>query len=323
MMRNFAILLVVGVGLLVACVLTIGAGTAQTQTQPASEQATYDTPEAAVDAMALAVATRDGAQLRKIFGPRTPELASGNARQDAADMQRLSAALQRGYLLKDAPGGVKQVLVGPRGWLFPAPLVQKDGHWRFDTDTGIEEVLDRRVGRNELDAIATCHYLVAAQHLFFRMDADDDKVHCYAARLASSPGKRDGLYWPAEKDQLQSPLGPLVAAAIQQGELKQDAGGVRQAYRGYFYKVLTRQGPAASGGEMNYLDANGRMTAGFGLLAWPAQYGRTGVMSFMVAKDGVVYQADLGEDTPKTAESLTSFNPDDRWKPVKPPEEKP
>lgn len=278
-----------------------------------SQQETYGSPEAAVDALAQAVATRDRDELRQMFGPRVAELRCGDPAQDERDFQRMAAALQRGYRLEDVAGGGKRILIGPDAWEFPVPLVMEGKQWKFDTAEGIEEVIDRRVGRNELDAIATCGYYVAAQELYFQLDPDKDSVHCYAQRVPSTPGKRDGLYWDAKDDQPQSPLGPLVERAVERGELKQPVQGQRQPYRGYFYKVLERQGPAAPGGEMNYVDADGRMTGGFGLLAWPAEYGRSGVMSFMVAKDGMVYQADLGQNTPQAAAAIDAFNPDAKW----------
>jgi len=283
------------------------------QLQAPEKQATYASPEAAVDALAQAVAARDRAQLRLMFGPRTSELSSGDPQQDEADMQRLSAALQRGYQFQDAGEGEKTVLIGHRGWPFPVPLVSEGQRWRFDTDAGIEEVMNRRVGKNELDAIATCRYYAAAQELYHQMDPDHARAQAYANRLASTQGKRDGLYWPAKDGAPQSPLGPLVSTAVERGELKQPGTGSRQPYRGYFYKVLTRQGPAAPGGQKNYVNADGNMTAGFALLAWPADYGRSGVMSFMIAKDNVVYQADLGKNTQQVAQSITAFDPDSKW----------
>lgn len=290
--------------------------TPQATTQAAA-QLTFSTPEAAVDALTQAVIERDREQIKRLFGPRTSELGSGDNEQDQADMQRLSAALQRGYQLKDNDDGGKDLLIGTKGWLFPAPLVKDGGQWKFDTDAGIEEVMDRRVGKNELDAIATLKYGAAAQQLYYDMNPDKGTVREYAHRLASTPGKHDGLYWPSAKDQPESPLGPLVTAAVERGELKQPGDqpteGKRQAYRGYYYKMLTSQGSAAPGGEMNYIDADGKMTRGFALLAWPADYGRSGTMSFVVAKDGLVYQSDLGKDTQKAAQEMTSFNPDNKW----------
>ena len=285
--------------------------------QTVAQQATYESPEAAVDALANAVDDQDRPQLRQIFGPQQQELSSGNPQQDQADMQRLSAALQRGYRLEDSAQGGKTLLIGPDEWPFPVPLVQQSGRWSFDTAAGIEAVLDRRVGRNELNAIATSHYLVAAQKLYYQSDPDHDGTPAYAPRMVSTPGKRDGLYWPADGDQVVSPLGPLITAAVERGDIKEPGTGAgRQPYRGYFYKTLRSQGPAAPGGEMNYIDDGGRMTRGFALLAWPAEYGRSGVMSFVVAQDDVVYQADLGQDTQQTSKATAAFNPDANWSPV-------
>lgn len=289
-------------------------------TQVASNQQTFKTPEDAVEALSQAVQARDRDKLRAIFGPRASELASGNAQQDEADMQRLAAALQRGYRFEDDGENEKDLLIGRDGWLFPAPLVKEGDAWRFDTDEGIEEVMDRRVGRNEINAIATSHYYVAAQELYHEMNPDKDDPPTYASKLLSSPGKHDGLYWPTKDDEkVQPPMGPLVEAALEAGHLKEPTAGQRQPYQGYFFKVLTRQGPAAPGGEKNYMDANGKMTGGFALVAWPEEHGKTGVMTFIIGKDGVAYQADLGEDTQKSAESMTTFNPDDKWAKVPSP----
>lgn len=287
------------------------------QPPPTTEiQTTFATPAEAVDAFAQAIADRDRQELRQLFGPRASELGSGDPAQDNADLQRLSAALQRGYRLADDEGGGKKLLIGPDSWEFPAPLVEENGRWRFDTEAGIEEVMDRRVGRNELDAIATSKYYVTAQELYRRMNPDHDAQPAYAARIVSTEGKHDGLYWPDKDGQPASPLGPLVASAVESGKVKLGTGA-RQPYRGYFFKILTKQGAAANGGEKNYLDDQGRMTGGFALLAWPAEYDRSGVKSFMVAKDGQVYQSDLGKDTAQEAEGISAFDPDKaKWSPV-------
>lgn len=334
MIRNLWIVLiagVVGLVLVFICSPSTRAQQAQgipqsqattaTQPQAADGQASFQSPEAAVDALAEAVGDRDRAELRRIFGPRAEELGSGDIEQGDEDMQRLCAALHRGYRFEDVAEGGKKLLIGPDSWVFPVPLVPRNGRWEFDTAEGIEEVMDRRVGKNELDAIATCDYMVAAEKLYYQMDPDKDKVHSYAARLASTPGKRDGLYWTAKDDEPPSPLGPLVASAVERGEIKEPVGGSgqRQPYRGYFFRILKRQGQAAPGGAMDYVDADGRMTKGFALLAWPAEYGRSGVMTFMIGKNGVAYQTDLGEDTPKDADSITEFNPDSKWSRVEEP----
>lgn len=312
MMRTIALV----ASFLLAVALGVGCSS-QPPSDTSVAQQTYESPEAAVDALASAVYACDRDQLRRIFGPRMNELASGDPQQDDADVQRLSAALQRGYRLADVEEGVKDVLIGPDAWLFPAPLVEDDQRWRFDTEAGIEEVMDRRVGRNELDAIATCRYVVAAQEHYYQLDPDGDGVQSYASRLPSTPGKKDGLYWPAAADEPPSPIGPVVVAALERGELKQPtADGARQPYRGYYYKILASQGAAAQGGEKSYIDSAGRMTGGFAMLAWPAEYGRTGVTSFLVGKDGVIYQADLGEGTQKAAEAIAAYDPGPIWRPV-------
>lgn len=300
-----------------AAVCTVG-GCAQSS-QP--QQLTFDTPEDAARALYQATQSRNREELERIFGPELAELASGSERQDDADFQRFSAAFDRKWALQEEPDGRYYLAVGEQAWVFPAPIVADNGRWRFDTERGIEDVLDRRIGQNELSAINVCDAYVRAQQEYFAMDPDGDGVKTYAQTLRSTPGQRDGLWWPDSEDGPQSPLGPLVASAVARGETADlpQQNGTRQPYRGYYFKQLLRQSSNANGGERAYLDSAGRMTSGFALIAWPAEYGTTGVMSFMVSQDGVVFQRDLGEQTSEVAEQTAEFDPGAGWKALLPP----
>ncbi len=276
-----------------------------------SQQLTFDTPEAAAEALHEACRNRDREALDRIFGPDMEQLASGNKQQDQADFQRFAAAFDRKWGLDKEPDGRVYLTVGERGWEFPAPIVQDNGRWRFDTAQGIEDMDDRRIGQYELDAIRACDAYVQAQNEYFQMDPDGDAVKAYAQKVRSSPGKRDGLYWPDSDGAPLSPLGPRIAGAVARGELQDPAKqtSARQPYRGYYFKPLLRQSGSANGGAKEYVDPSGRMTNGFALIAWPADYDKTGVMSFIVTQDGVVFQRDLGQETSVIAEQTTAFDP--------------
>ncbi len=206
---------------------------------------------------------------------------------------------------------------GADNWPLPIAMVQgSDGQWHFDTRSAVAEILTRRVGRNELSAIQVCLAIVDAQREFSRRDPDGDGIHEYAAKFASSPGQRDGLYWPTSTDEATSPLGPLlVAAALEGGRLRGSKPATLAPYHGYHYKFLDRQGSAAAGGAYRYT-IDGKHLGGFAILAYPARYGNSGVMSFMVNQDGVVFERDLGRSTATLAVAWTQFNPDAGWKQV-------
>ena len=296
------------------CLLAGCAGSSQ------PEQLTFDTPEDAANALHQATLSRDRDQLERIFGPELAELASGSEQQDDADFQRFSAAFERKWELEKEPDGRLYLAVGEQGWVFPAPMVNENGRWRFDTEQGIEAIYDRRIGQNELSAIRACNGYVRAQQAYFEMDPDGDGVKTFAQKLRSTPGQRDGLWWPDSPDAPQSPLGPLVAAAVSRGEAQDFAEmpAERQPYRGYYFKPLVRQGASANGGEKQYVDSEGRMTGGFALIAWPAEYGITGVMSFIVSQDGVIFERDLGEQTAQIAEQTEAFDPGEGWIAIQP-----
>ena len=211
-------------------------------------------------------------------------------------------------------GGGKVVLVvGRDDFPFPIPLVPDGPSWRFDTAAGREEIINRRIGQNELYAIQTCLAYVDAQREYYALDPDRDAALHYAQKITSSPGKRDGLYWPTKAGEASSPLGPLVARARAEGYSRRADGPV--AYWGYYYRILTAQGKDAPGGAYGYL-AHGRLMGGFALVAFPATYGVSGVMTFIVNQDGLVYQKNLGSNTTAIARAMREFNPDSTWKKV-------
>jgi len=212
-------------------------------------------------------------------------------------------------------GEAQMVLeVGKDEWPFLILLVKKSNGWRFDTKEGKEEIINRRIGRNELDVIQVCLAIVDAEREYYQRDPDGDKLLQYAQKLISTKGKRDGLYWETKPGEQPSPLGLLVAQARAEGY--KGPGGKPVPYHGYYYKLLTGQGKDAPGGAYDYL-VRGKMMGGFGVVAYPAQYGSSGIMTFIVNHDGVVYQKDLGAKTASIAQSMTKFNPDKTWTPVK------
>jgi hypothetical protein len=215
------------------------------------------------------------------------------------------------------PGEGMHLRLGNDGWLFPIPLVQSEGQWFFDTKSGREEILNRRIGRDEISAIQVCHAYVEAQREYASFDRNEDGVLEYSQRLRSSPDRHDGLYWPVEPGGELSPLGPLVAQARVEGYRQSHrimADG-HAPYQGYYFKVLTRQGKHAPGGKYDYV-INGHMLAGFALVAWPAEWGNSGVMTFMVNQAGRVYQKNLGPHTADLAEKMRAFDPDSSWSSV-------
>jgi hypothetical protein len=268
---------------------------------------TFDSPEAAMNAFGQAVLASDDAALKGLLGAdflaEIPPLGAG-ARQRFIDAWNKQHAIR--------PIGEQRVriTVGTDGWTFPAPLIKSEQGWRFDPEVGAEEIRERRIGRNELAAMQTLLAIWDAQREYASEYRDGDKLLKYASKLRSSPGKRDGLYWPTQPGEAPSPVGPALA----------DAGAKATSpdgYNGYHYKLLVRQGPKAKGGSYNYL-VQGKLIGGFAVLAWPARYWDTGVMSFIVNHDGVVYERDLGPDTEKKAAAMQSFDPGPEWTEVSP-----
>jgi hypothetical protein len=272
----------------------------------------FQTPAEAVAELGTATATRDPGALIALFGTTVEELQNPDRTQATNDLSKFHAALvATNHLVKVSETNII-IEVGEDAWPFPIPLVKERGGWHFDTAAGQEEILTRRIGKNELEVLAAMRAYVDAQREYAGQDRDDDKVLEYAQKLASSPGKTDGLYWPTELNGQVSPLGPLVAEAQGKGYRKTDTDEP-EAFNGYYFKILTRQGKNAPGGKYDYV-INGNMIGGFGMVAWPAGYGDTGIMTFLVNQQGRVYQKDLGEKTSKIASKINEYNPDSTWK---------
>ena len=280
--------------------------------KPAASR-TFSTAEDAVKALVETVRKGDVGTLLAIFGPEGKELFESSDPATARNNQQVfTIAAAEGWHLEDAGANRKILVIGNEEWPFPIPLVKDAAAWRFDTAAGKEEILARRIGRNELDTIATLRAYVAAQQRYAAQGRDGKRAGLYAAKLASDPGKQNGLYWPTTKGQTRSPLGELVAQAAEEGRPINSTSTGPSPFHGYRFRILTAQGPAAPGGARNYI-VNGEMSGGFAMVAWPAQYDATGVMTFIVGSDGIVRQKDLGPDTDAAAKRITVFNPDPSW----------
>lgn len=279
-----------------------------------SRQETFASPEAAVEALITTARAGQTDDIVKIFGPDGRKLVySGDRVADKAGRDRFVSAYTKAHKIQ-LEGQDKAVLViGEEAWPFPIPLVKQGGVWRFDTKAGEEEILDRRIGRNELNAIQVSRAIVDAQRDYAARIRASDVIVEYAQKFISSPGKHDGLYWPIKPGQEQSPIGPLLASARAEGYGGKDRHGKREPYHGYYYRILTRQGKDAPGGAYDYL-VNGHMIGGFALVAFPAKYGVSGIMTFIVNQDGIVFQKNLGPNTAGIARRMTTFNPDKTWK---------
>jgi hypothetical protein len=289
---------------------------AQAAPAPVKQQS-FATPDEALKAVVEDVKSNNQSDLVKIFGPGIePILNSGDPVADQNARERFVAAAEEQHHF-DGSGGTLTLVVGKDDWPFPIPLKKIDERWRFDTAAGKEEILDRRIGENELSTIQTMLAYVDAQGDYADFQRQRSGMPEYAQRFLSSPGKMDGLYWPSAEGEPQSPLGPLVAAARATGYRRSANTEEPSPYHGYFFKVLTGQGPNAPGGAIDYI-VNGRMIGGFGLVAWPARYGDSGVMTFMVNHDDVVYQKNLGPQTAKLAPAISRFDPDQSWQKVEP-----
>ncbi len=291
--------------LLLAAVGPSGAG--------AQAPATFATPQEAVAALRTAARADDIAPLLALLGEGGRELASSS---DAATARQnrdvFLVAMREGWQLVDVGADRKELVVGKEAWPFPVPIVKTSGGWVFDAVAGKEEVLARRIGRNEIAAIKIVGTYVTAQRVYARSAHDGVPAGAYARRFGSAPGTQDGLYWPVTPGRPSSPLGPLVAQAAAEGRPLGTGSGGPTPFHGYYFRILERQGASARGGARSWV-VSGVMTGGFGLVAWPAEYGATGIMTFMVGPDGVVYERDLGPGTVAAVAKITAFNPDKTW----------
>jgi hypothetical protein len=298
--RRDLVLPVVAVALLVAT----GLGACARKTDHTS----FASPDEAATALIAAARKGDQATLRKLFGPDSEEiLSSGDEVADKTARENFVSMYDANHAL--VPEGEDKVWlqIGADGWPMPVPIVKRDGRWFLDGAAGADEVVYRRVGRNELGAIAVCRGYVDAQVEYASEDRDGEGAGIYANKLVSDPGTHNGLYWEAAEGEPESPVGPAIAAAAAEG-YHAGAG----AYHGYKYRQLYRQTDNANGGAIEYFD-NGVLRNGFALIAWPAEYGVSGVMTFIVNQDGVVFQKDLGEDTEIAVAAMTAYDPDPTW----------
>jgi hypothetical protein len=281
---------------------------------PAADEQSFNSPEEAVNALVAASTAHDTNALHAIFGPEGHEMVSPDAVQATEEYQSFVQRLTEKCQLVTNTDASITLDLGTDGWPFPIPLVQTNDHWFFDTDAGKSEILSRRIGMNELGAIAVCHAYVDAQREYASQDRLGDGVPAYAQLLRSTTGHHDGLFWPTNSGGELSPLGPLVAAARGEGyhHTARLLSDELAPYHGYYFKILTRQGKHAPGGKYDYV-INGRMIAGFALVAWPAEWGNSGVMTFMVNDQGKVYQRNLGKRTAKIAAGMTRYDPDSDW----------
>ena len=277
-----------------------------------TKQIPFTTPEEATEALANAVKAGNVGRLTRILGPEGRTiLESGDPVEDKATRERFSRAYAESHRL-DRGVASTWILVGKDDWPLPIPLVKRDSAWYFDARAGKEELLNRRIGRNELSTIQAVLAFVDAQQEYYSRNPQNDKLLHYAQKFVSSPGKRDGLYFPTKGGEKPSPLGPLFDARRAAGYVQAE-GGAPAPYHGYYYRILRAQGPKAPGGAYDYV-VNGQMMGGFALVAYPARHGNSGVMTFLVNHDGVVYEKNLGPDTAAIAQKITRFNPDDGWK---------
>jgi hypothetical protein len=296
--------------LLPACLLLAGhicGGTAS-----AAEQTTFTSPDAAARALIEAAKNDDSQQLLAILGSDAEDIVfSGDPVQDKAATAQFAASARQMMRLDQASDGEVVLSIGGDNWPFPMPIVKKGDAWSFDTAAGKQEILNRRIGRNELNTIDVCRAYVDAQRQYAAKDRDGSGILKFARRFASSAGKHDGLFWRAAANEEASPIGPLVADAVAEGYRKTQSGEPTP-YHGYFYRILTSQGEHAPGGAYDYI-INGNMIAGFALTAYPAEYGSSGVMTFIVNQQGIIYQKDLGPDTAKLAGEMSRYDPDPSW----------
>jgi hypothetical protein len=285
---------------------------------PAADEQTFATPQEAVNALVAAATNHDTNALHLIFGPAGHELISPDVVQATEAFKMFVQHLAEKTQLVNNSESNATLEIGTDGWPFPIPLVKEGAQWHFDTAAGSKEILARRIGMDEMGALNVCNAYVVAQREYASQDRMGDGVLAYAQFLRSTPGTHDGLFWPTNQPGEElSPLGPLIAQARVEGYHRTATmlNDEQVPYHGYYFKILTRQGKHALSGKYNYI-INGRMIAGFALVAWPAEWGNTGVMTFIVNQTGIVSQKNLGPKTANTAKAMTVYNPDLTWTPA-------
>lgn len=278
-------------------------------------QKTYPTAEAASQALADAAEKNDEKAMLEVLGPQGKKIiSSGDPAQDQENRTNFVNKYKVMHRLVTEPDGTTTLYIGAENWPDPIPLMKKGNLWYFDTVAGKQEILYRRVGKNELSAIRVCQELVAAQKQYYSQENNQ-----YAQRFVSDEGKQDGLYWPATDLKSESPIGPLVANAGSDGVVPGSPTG-HEPFRGYYYQILVGQGGNATGGAMSYI-VDGKMTKGFAFVAYPANYRDSGVMTFLVDQDGVVYEKDLGKRTAERVKAMKAYDPDSTWQKSEAPEQ--
>jgi hypothetical protein len=279
--------------------------------KPVVAQRLFASPEDAVKALLAAAETKDKAALREMFGPEFDELITGDKVQDANNAQRFATVLTQGCTpVKEGEDKIT-LEVGTNNYPMAVPLVRVNGQWHFDTAAGKEEIINRHIGKDELHAIGVCRAYVAAQRQYASMNPEAGGGTKYAQKLKSTPGKKDGLYWPAAENETASPFGPLVAEAHAEG-YGNSKGPPPHPFHGYYFRILTRQGKAVPGGKMDYM-SHGELTGGFALVAYPERWDQSGIMTFIVNQDGKIFQRSLGPKTARIARAIKEYNPDSRW----------
>jgi hypothetical protein len=294
-----------------ACGIFPPALRAESPPKAAIAQRTFASPEEAIQALRAAAEAQDKTALNQIFGPDANLLLTGDKVQDANNATKFAKALAENCQPVPEGEGKITLEIGATNFPFPIPLVKADSQWHFDTDAGREEIINRHIGRDELNAIGVCSAYVDAQRQYATLNADGSGITKYALKFKSTPGKKDGLFWEAAPGEAASPFSALVAEAHVEGYGSKEGTG-RHPFHGYFFKILTRQGKDAPGGKMNYM-SHGNLTKGFALVAYPEHWDQSGIMSFIVNQDGKIFQRNLAEKSAEIAGSMKEYNPDSNW----------
>jgi hypothetical protein len=312
--KALAVQLIIAATLLAALTSLVSCKKAEDITGQKPMQKTFASPEDASAALFEAAKSSDQQALLAIFGPDAKDaMSSGDAVSDKDALQDFAAAYEQMHRWRPINAGGQMLLTGADNFVFPIPLGQNEaGQWYFDTAAGKDEILARRIGRDELSAIAASSAIARAENEYFSRPRNGQKVKQYTQKLVSDEGKQDGLYWAAAAGRPPSPLEGARDFAKALGYT--NAGAKPQPFEGYYFRIFAKQGEHAKGGAKDYL-MNGRMTGGFAVLAYPIEYRNSGIMTFITGKDGIVYQKDLGDNTAGAAEAMTEYNPDDSWKP--------
>lgn len=301
-----------------ALVMLLGAGSGLAQKPAVSSQSRFATPEEAIAALAHAAKAKDQTALAAIFGPDRDKLLTGDPVADSNALEHFAAGIEKAHKLEKVSDTKLTLVVGSDNWPSPIPIVKDGNQWRFDTAAGLEEILNRHIGDDELSAIMTCRAYVLAQWEYYTEPngTAQDGLAVYAQKFTSTPGKRDGLYWDTPAGAKPSPFGSLVAQARAEGYAAgrpRPSGAPKRPYHGYYFKILKRQGPHAPGGRFSYV-INGNMIAGYALVAYPDKWGSSGIMTFIVNQQGRVYQKNLGPNTAQVAAAISEYEPDPTWK---------